>query len=444
MARQPARSYADAVVHGDHGDHDTMTDMVAPRVDPPHGTAITRPDSLPVALVTTNSTAHNLDQPDNPFKSWDGERTTLAPFLTELEIALSAHDATLYAFAVDYYVILPNGKTVIAHSGQAAQLDGVLQRPEYSWNKPAPEDAASYAVDRTTIVAAVEKNVADQRLRNPSLPDTAPTIPRSAAYPVDTNMYMRSAPMLAQYDKRLRAYILETISNSAVKYDLARRFQGGRALLAHLRALSVNPLSSSEVRAILDDIDGLTDAGIAQDTEQAFLAFTSAYARLLMCIPDANAARDTPATSAMRFIKAVVKNRTDVGQAVMTHLRAAGVDQNNPDAVKNALTVYLADAAHMKRLIKPKPDATTLPAVTAADFLTALGVHPDPTKTSDSDKTSDRDKTSDEPTDDPTKEKLALVAASLAKLASRAESDALALCAVRDVVVNVPRSDRSA
>ena len=145
------------------------------------------------------------------------------------------------------------------------------------------------------------------------MPDTAPTIPRSAAYPVDTNMYMRSAPMLAQYDKRLRAYVLEAISNSAVKYDLARRFPSGRALLAHLRALSVNPLSSSEVRAILDDIDGLTNVGITQDTEQAFLAFTSAYARLLMCIPDANAARDTPATSAMRFVKAVVRDRPDVG-----------------------------------------------------------------------------------------------------------------------------------
>ena len=73
------------------------------------------PDGINAALVSTNTLPHNavLPIPDNPYKLWDGETSTLAPFLAELEITLSAHDSALYTFAVEFYAMLSNGKTVL-------------------------------------------------------------------------------------------------------------------------------------------------------------------------------------------------------------------------------------------------------------------------------------------------------------------------------------------
>ena len=196
--------------------------MIAP--DPPGPPTTDEHDGtisdFPVALVSTNSTAHNSDPDSNPSITWDGERTTLAPFLTELEMKLSAHDSALYTFAVEYYVMLSNGKTVLAHPGQAAQLDGNLDRPAYSWSDPAPEDADKYGVDHLAVVAAVHANYEELRLRNPSLPETLPTVPPGASYPIDTTLYMRSLPMMAQHDKRLRAFVLEHVTSHPVKFDL--------------------------------------------------------------------------------------------------------------------------------------------------------------------------------------------------------------------------------
>ena len=60
--------------------------MAAP--DPPG--PLQRDDVAPTTLVSTVSTAHQLDQSPNPYKIWNGDNTTLAPFLSELDIALSA------------------------------------------------------------------------------------------------------------------------------------------------------------------------------------------------------------------------------------------------------------------------------------------------------------------------------------------------------------------
>ena len=130
-------SYADALRARVN---DTRLDMIAlgptrPQTNEPNGTN--------VALVSTNILPHNsvLSDQDNPYKLWDGEKSTLAPFLAELEITLSAHDSALYTFAVEFYAMLSNGKTVLSYRGQAAQLDGALPRPTYMMRpagRPAP------------------------------------------------------------------------------------------------------------------------------------------------------------------------------------------------------------------------------------------------------------------------------------------------------------------
>ena len=115
------RSYLDAVLR----DPDTTSVMAAPGPPGPlmtdeHDDTV---NDVPVALVSTNSTAHisdNIVHPNSPDKYWDGDQGTLLTFLSELQLTLSAHDTTLHTFAVHYYAMLPNGKTVIAHPGRAA------------------------------------------------------------------------------------------------------------------------------------------------------------------------------------------------------------------------------------------------------------------------------------------------------------------------------------
>ena len=166
------RSYLDAVTR----DPDITHDMVAPV--PPGPPMINEHDGTnddsPVALVNTYSTAHITDQsvhPNSPDKFWDGDRSTLLTFLSELENTLSTHDTSLHTFAIHYYAMLNNGKTVIAHPGQAAQLDGALARPLYTWGNPAPEDDASYGVGHVEVVTKHNELHAERRLANPNLPD---------------------------------------------------------------------------------------------------------------------------------------------------------------------------------------------------------------------------------------------------------------------------------
>ena len=279
--------------------------------------------------------------------------------------------------------MLNNGKTIIVHPGQAAQLDGVLARPAYDWDHPAPEGVADYGIGHIDIVQKYHDLHTARRLANPALPEAPPVIPMGTPYPVDTNLYILSAPMLHQYAKKLNAYVIGRISDGATRYELARQFQDGRALLGHLRQQAVLGLTSSEVKSILDKIDVLVASGLANDTPECFKEYLVAYDRLLRRIPAANAARDSDPIAAMRAIKVVVHGRASVGQAVQTHLRAGGVDENNKDAVFAALNVYLHDTASMARIIASTstvaaPAAPDVPAL--VDQAAALAVKPDPHK----------------------------------------------------------------
>ena len=236
-------------------------------------------DDLPVALVNTYSTAHITDQsvhPNNPDKYWDGDQSTLLTFLSELENTLSTHDTALHTFAIHYYAMLSNGKTVIALPGQAAQLDGAIPRPEYTWGNPAPEDGDSYGVDRITVTVKHNELYVERRLANPNLPDDPPAVPAHTPYPVDKSLYVLSPPMLDQFKQRLRTFVLDHISDQAVRYDLSRRFQDGCALIAHLFQLAALGLHPSQVRVILNEIDVLVDAGLTADTTAFFKAFLAA------------------------------------------------------------------------------------------------------------------------------------------------------------------------
>ena len=52
----------------------------------------------------------------------------------------------------------------------------------------------------------------------------------------------------------------------------------------------------------------------------------------------------------MRCIKAVMKNREDMGQALMNHFAAHHIDQANPTEVQHAILAFLNDHATVKRL----------------------------------------------------------------------------------------------
>ena len=114
--------------------------------------------------------------------------------MTELNVSLLADDSTLHTFAVEYYAMLNNGKTVLFHPGQAAQLDGALARPIYTWDNPAPEGADLYGISHLDITQKYHDLHAARCLANPTLPDQPPTVPAGTPYPIDTNLYVLNAP----------------------------------------------------------------------------------------------------------------------------------------------------------------------------------------------------------------------------------------------------------
>jgi hypothetical protein len=179
----PDTSYLSAALRG----LATSSNMVAPDPPGPHSRDAVDANSttVNVTLVSTVPTAHNTDQPANPYKVWNGDKSTLAPFLSELDITLSAHDSTLHTFAVEFYAMLTNGKTVLAFPGQAAQLDGAINRPIYDWDNPAPEAGDAYGVDHITVTETIHANYNESRLRNPALPADLPVVPMGTPYPVD-------------------------------------------------------------------------------------------------------------------------------------------------------------------------------------------------------------------------------------------------------------------
>ena len=169
-----------------------MSDMVAPDLThTPTPCDIKTSDADAFSLVSAHtelSTAHH----SHPDQHWDGRRETLGSWFRELETVLSALSPQLYMFAVENYVSEHN-KVVIFHRGQAAQLDGVLPRADYTWDHVAPADAASYAVDHAVVTATYERLYQERRLRDPTLVAEPPTVPSTAPYPVDDKHYVLSS-----------------------------------------------------------------------------------------------------------------------------------------------------------------------------------------------------------------------------------------------------------
>ena len=120
----------------------------------------------------------------HPDQYWDGRRETLGSWFTEFETTLSAVDSDLYSFVVDY-LVLDRNKIIIFHPGQAAQLDGLIPRPAYSWNHPAPTEEAHYDVPHAIVVDAFQRLYHARRLRDPSLPDAAPPVHAHETYPIN-------------------------------------------------------------------------------------------------------------------------------------------------------------------------------------------------------------------------------------------------------------------
>ena len=274
---------------------------------------------------------------------WDGSDETLRGYVEELQSTITIRAPHLHTLATES-VIHDNGKVIIFCLGQAAQLEGDMPRPPYSWHNPAPIDEASYPITREAIVSAYARLHQHAFARNPTINTALPEIPDNATYPIDTNVYRMSATILKNHNNQLRNQILATIQDVATRTMLGDQFPtDGRGLLQHLRAKAESPLKTSQVNSIMAQMDSLTDAGITYDDAKSFRDFTVHYHRILRRIPAANANKDSPPVQAMRYVKAVIKNREDMGRAIMNHFASHGTDHNNPSAVYESLCTFLDD-----------------------------------------------------------------------------------------------------
>ena len=329
----------------------------------------------PLALVNTIPTdlthkAPNSHQPGlHPDQHWNGRRETLGSWLTEFETVLSAESPELHEFAVEY-VLSDRAKTVIFFSGQAAQLDGAMPRPPFTWTQPAPTDAASYDVPHHVVAAAYEGLYNERRLRDPSLDPTPPVIPLHATYPIDSSKYVCNLAKQHLWDMRLRNAILSYVSDLPMRALLQERFpREGRALLDHLHQLAHTPLSTTQVNSVNADIRSLTAAGVKEDTVEGFREFGVIYHRLLSRIPAGNPSRDPPAMQAMRYIQATIKSRPAVGTTLMHHFASHHVNQNDPAAVRDAIMDFLEEQAAVRRLCVPQhPAPSSAPTPTLPDL----------------------------------------------------------------------------
>ena len=383
MADSPSRSYADAL----RDSFDSSDNMIALQAqpDPTRDAGVANASPGDALNLTLTSTAHNpSDQATDPDLHWDGERVTLPNFLAALELDIS-QSSDLYMFATQFYVPLSNGKTAIVHPGQAAQLDGALARPDYSWYNAAPGDALSYVVDVITIRQSYHSAHERRVLLNPALDPTPPVVPAGAPYLVDPNLYVVGTALFNGFRTRLRNAVLHRISNAAARKELGRRFTDGRALLDELRAQANTVLSSSQVAAILGELNTMTQRGLVSDTSAAFKRWDEDYVRLHDRIPAGNASRDTDAMRAMRYIQVVTGNRPNVGMNITNHLRSAHADQNDPAVVRAQLVIFLDDAASIARLCAPAAPPPAHPGMQALTsqveaLAAALAARPDPRK----------------------------------------------------------------
>jgi hypothetical protein len=318
------------------------------------------------ALINAVQSEHTVQaSPKHPDQHWDGRRETLGGWLEELATVLSATSPQGYELAVEGYVC-DRSHVIICCHGQAAQLDGVLPRHEYTWDNPAPLSPtdACYAVSHDVVKAAYDGLHLQRCLRDPSVDTDPSNVPIGTPYPIDTKRYTLSTPILRTHNMHLRNTILRFVADLPTRHILANDFRtDGRALLAHLRTLSNVPLTTSQVNSILADIKILTDAGIKADTVGAFKEFGVLYHRHLARINADNPSRDSPAMQANRYIQAVVKARAHVGHALMQHFKSHHTNQNDPASVRESICAFLEEQAAVQRLCNPEgpPTPSTIP-----------------------------------------------------------------------------------
>ena len=331
--------------------------------------ALTLVNTAPTDKTPVPTTLH-------PEHHWNGRRETLGSWLAEFETVLSTTSPEVHEFAVEFFLSDRN-KTVIFFPGQAAQLDGAIIRPEYSWRDPAPTDAASYTVPDAVIATAYQLLHQERCLRDTRLdPGAPPIIPVGAPYPIHDGKYTCSTAQLHRWQVRLRNVILQYISDLPVRHIYAEQFpRDGRALLDHLRALANTPLTTSQVNSVNAEINALTAAGIKSDDVASFREYGVIYHRLLARIPANNPSRDSPSMQAMRLIQATIKSRHDVGTTLMHHFASHSVDQNDPTQVRDSITAFLEDQAAVKRLCQPlhaQPHTAPLPTLPDLNALKTL------------------------------------------------------------------------
>ena len=177
------------------------SDMVAENTrDAPLTTtssALALVNTVPSDKATVPTTLH-------PEHHWNGRRETLGSWLSEFETVLSTTSPEVHEFAVEYF-LSDRSKTVIFFPGQAAQLDGAIDRPEYSWANPAPTDAATYHVPDDVVIAAYHRMHHERCLRDANLdPTQPPDIPHGSPYPINDNKYTCSQAQLHRWQVRLR------------------------------------------------------------------------------------------------------------------------------------------------------------------------------------------------------------------------------------------------
>ena len=330
-----------------------------------------REDDTAHALVNDSA---SVNKPLLPLSSsaqatdlyWNGSDEYIRGWIKEFQSTISVRAPNLHTLATES-VVHDAGKVIIFCSGQAAQLEGDMPRPAYDWDNPAPIDKDSYPITREAIEAAYARLHQQAFARSPSTTTALPEIPANAVYPIDTNNYRISVTVLKNYNNQLRNQILSTIQDLATRTMLGDQFPtDGRALLQHLRDKAEQPLKTSQVNSILAQIDSLVNIGIKYDDAQSFREFTVHYHRILRRIPPSNSAKDTPAIQAMRYVKAVMKNREEMGRAIMNHFASHNTDHNDPNSVQSSLCNFLEDHATVQRLCSanlPPAKPASLPAL---------------------------------------------------------------------------------
>ena len=129
------------------------------------------------------------------------------------------------------------------------------------------------------------------------------------------------------------------------------------------------------MNSINAEIEALTKAGLKSDDLGSFNEFGVLYHRLLDRIPAGNPSKDSNDKIAHRYIQATIKSRHDVGMTLMHYFASRGVDQNDPDSVRNSIVAFLEEQDAIKRLCQPtsaQPSPTPLPTLPDLNMLKTL------------------------------------------------------------------------